>query len=79
MFHFRNLHQILNILKKKMIVIANVVPKLLRVKNLVRTLSKEQRYTPGLGSQHVKASKILAKSPRELFDHVFSAFSGKLI
>ena len=28
LFHFRNLHYILNILKDKMIVVANVFPKL---------------------------------------------------
>ena len=40
LFHFCNLQQILTILKKKIIVIANVFPKLKTVKNLVRTLSK---------------------------------------
>ena len=46
-----------------MIVIANVFPKLQTVKNSVRTLSKEQRFTIGLGSQHVKAFEIVAKFP----------------
>ena len=40
LFHFWNLHQILNILKKRMIVRANVFPKLKTVKILVRPLSK---------------------------------------
>ena len=40
LFHFWNLHQILNILKKRMIVIANVFPKLQTVEILVRPLSK---------------------------------------
>ena len=39
-FHFRNLHQILNILKEKTIVIANVFPKLQIVKIFVRPLLK---------------------------------------
>ena len=62
-FHFWNLLEILNILKEEMIVIANVFPKIIRVKNLVRTLSKEKRFTTGFGSQHVKGSQMLAKSP----------------
>ena len=60
---FLELHQFLNILKREMIVIANIFPKLETVKNLVRTLSKEQCFKTGFGSQHVKASQILAKSP----------------
>ena len=39
LFDFWNLHQFLNIFKKKMIVIANVFPKLQTVKDLVRTIS----------------------------------------
>ena len=41
LFHLGNLHQILNILKKKITVIANVFPKLLNVNNLDRPLSKK--------------------------------------
>ena len=51
-----NLHQILNVLKEKMIVIANVFPKLQNVKIFVRKLSKEHRFRRGFGSQHVKTS-----------------------
>ena len=39
LLHFWNLHQILNILKEKIIVIANVFPKLHTVKSLFGTLS----------------------------------------
>ena len=67
LFHFWMLHQILNILKEKMIVIANVFPKLQTVKIFVRKFSKEHRFGTGFGSQHVKASKLLAKSPWERF------------
>ena len=45
-----------------MIVIANVFPQLQNVKKLARTLSKEQRFRTGFGSQHVKAAQIPAKS-----------------
>ena len=50
-------------LKEKMIVIADVFPKLQTVKIFVRKFSKEHRFGTGLGSQHVKASKLIAKSP----------------
>ena len=63
LLHLRNLHRILNILTKKMIVIANVFPKLQTVKILVRPLSKKRRFRTGFGSEHVEASQILAKSP----------------
>ena len=63
LFHFWNLNQILNILKKKMIVIANVFPILQTAKTLVRTLSKERCFETGFGSQHGKASQMVARSP----------------
>ena len=77
--HFWILYQILNILKEKMIVIANVFPKLQTLKIFVRKLSQEHRFRTGFGSQHVKAFQLLAKSPRERFYHVLLSFSGKLI
>ena len=54
--HFWILHQILDILKEKMIVIANVFPKLQTVKIFVKKLSQEDRFRIGFGSQHVKAT-----------------------
>ena len=78
-FHFRNLHQILNILKEKTIVIANVFPKLQIVKIFVRPLSKKPPFRARFDSQHVKSSQILSKFPGDHFYHVFSSFSGKLI
>ena len=56
LFNFWNLHQILNILGKKMMVIANVFPKLQNVKNLVRPLSKKHDFRTLFVSQHVQAS-----------------------
>ena len=70
-FHYWNLHQILNIFKKKMIVIAHVFPKLQTVENLVRPFSKKRRFRTRFDSEHVKASQIVAKSPWESFYHVF--------
>ena len=63
LFHFWIQHQILNILKKNMIVVANVFPKLMTVKLLVRPLTKKRCVRTRFDSQHVKASQILAKSP----------------
>ena len=77
--HFWNLHEILNILKEKMFVIANAFPKLQTVKILVRPLSKTRRFKTRFDSQHVKVSQILVKYPWDCFYHVLSSFSRKLI
>ena len=63
LFRFWDLHQILKILKKRKIAIANVFPKLGTVKILLRPLSKEWRLSTRFDSQHMKASQILVKSP----------------
>ena len=60
-FHFRNLHQILNILREKMIVIATLFGKLQTVKDLFRPLSKKHRFRKPFDSQHVKVSQTLPK------------------
>ena len=79
LFDLWNLHQILNILKKNMMVIANVLPKLQTVDILVRPLSEKSRFRTRFDIQHVKAFHIFAKSPWEQFYLVFSSFWGKLI
>ena len=79
LFHFWILHQILNIWEEKMIVIVNVFPNLQTVKILVRPLSRKRRFRTRFGSQHGKASEMLAKYPWDHFYHVFWSFSGKLI
>ena len=79
LFHFWNLHQILNILKKKMMALANVCPKLQTVKNFLRRLCQKPRFRTRLDSRHVKVSGILAKSRWECFYHVFSSIWGTLI
>ena len=61
-FHFWSLDQILNVLKKKMIVIANLFRKLQTVKDWVRPLFKKHRVRNSFDSQHVKGSEILVKS-----------------
>ena len=79
LFYFWNPHQTLKILKKNMMVMANVLPKFQTVNILVRPLSKKRRFRTRFDIQHVRSSKILAKSPCERFYLVFSSFSGKLI
>ena len=54
-----------------MVVIANVFPKLQTVKNFVRPLCEKQFFATRFDSQHVKVSRILAKSQSEHFYHVF--------
>ena len=66
LFNFWNLHQISNILKQKMIVIANVFPKLQTVKNLLGSLSKKRRFRTRFDSRHAKASEILRISMTSL-------------
>ena len=58
---FWNLHKILNILKEKMIVTANVFAKLQTVKILLRPLSKKRSFRIRFYSQHVKGSQIHVK------------------
>ena len=49
------------------------------MKIFVRKFSKKRRFRKRFDSQHVKVSKILAKSPSENIYHVFSSFEGRLI
>ena len=79
LFHFTNLHQILSIFTTKMIVIANVFPKLQTVKKLVRTLSEKRCFRTHIDSQRVKSSHIAAISQWQRFHYFFSSFSLKLI
>ena len=79
LFYFWNLHQILNVLKEKMIVIANLFLKLQVVKNLVRPLYKKGRFRTRLDTQHVNASQVLANSPWGHIYHVFPSISENLI
>ena len=60
--YFLNLHQILNILKKKMIVIATFLRNLQAVKDLLRFLSKKHCFRTLFDSQHVKGSQTLVSS-----------------
>ena len=71
LFHIWIPYQVLHILKKMMMVIANVFPKLQTVKNFVTQLCNKGRLGTRLDSRHVKASLILGKSPWECLYHFF--------
>ena len=62
-FHFWNLHQILNILIKKVMAMANVFPELQTVKSFLTPLCKKRYFGTCLNIRRLKASRILAKSP----------------
>ena len=53
LFHLWNLHQILKIFEKNIIVIANVFPKLQNVKDLVKPLSRKHRFRTSFDTRHV--------------------------
>ena len=79
LFRSRNLHQTLNILKKKMIVIANVFSKLqTEIKDLVKQLSWRRRFRTSFNSQHVNECQTLMKSAWEHFYHIFWSLIGKM-
>ena len=79
LFHLWNLHQILNFLNRKMIVIANVFLKWWTVKVLVKPLSKKLCLTISFDSELVKGSQTLMKSLWEHFYHIFSSLRGEMI
>ena len=78
LFHFWNLHPVLNILKKKMIVTAFAFPKLQTVKHLLRPLSKKRPFRTPFESQHVKGSRTLVKSVWQHLYQILSKLWGKL-
>ena len=79
LFPLLKLHCILNILKKKKILIANVFPKLATVHCLVTPLTIQRRLKTSFDSQHVKRLQTLVKSPWEYFYHTFSSLWGEMI
>ena len=79
LFHWWELHQLVNIFKSKMIVKANVLPILQTVKYLVRPLSKKRRLRTSFDSENAKGSHTLVKSPWGHFYHIFSSLLGELI
>ena len=79
LFHWWNLRQISNILEKKRIVIANVLPVLQTVKDFVRPLPKKHGFRTYFDSQHVKGSQTLVKSSGERVYHNSSSLWAEMI
>ena len=65
--------------KKKIIVIATLFRKLQTVKDLVRPLSRKNRFRAPFGSQHVNGSQTLEKYGWEHFHHNFPSLWENLI
>ena len=61
---------------ERMIVIANVFPKLQTVKYLLRSLSKKRHFRTRFYSQYVKVFQILPKSQWDYFYYVFHHSQG---
>ena len=79
LFRLCNLHQILNIFEKTMIVIANVFPKLPTVQDFVKPLSRKHRFQTCFDSQRVKGCQKLVKSAWEQFYYIFWSLWGEMI
>ena len=56
---FWNEVQILNIFKKKMILIGQIFPKLRTSENMVKSISKKFRFKGSFGKQHGKLAQTL--------------------
>ena len=70
-FSFWNLHQILNILKKKMIVIATLFRKLQTVRDLFTPLCKNSVSEYSLTVNKLKRPKLLQKEHERTFIIIF--------
>ena len=60
--HFRNLHQILNILKKKATVIAYEIQTIRNAKDVISYIAKKPRFRTPFESQHAKEVQLVLKS-----------------
>ena len=58
---FWNEVQILNIFKKKMILIGQIFPKLLTSENMVKSISKKFRFNGSFGKQHGKLAQNIVE------------------
>ena len=67
---FRNLHEILNIWRKKMTLIADLFAKLRTPKNVVRYLSKKSRFKGPFDRQHGKRVQTLLQSEPQHRYHI---------
>ena len=61
----------MNIFKKKMILIAEVFPKLRTPKNMVTSMPKKSRFKGSLGKQHGKRAQTFLKFPWQQVYHIY--------
>ena len=61
----------MNILKKKMTLIAEVFPKLRTPKNMVTSMSKKSRFKGSFGKQHGKRAQTLLKFAWQNLYHIY--------
>ena len=78
LFRLWNLDQILNIFEKKIIVIANVLPILRTIKDLIKPFSRMRRFRSSMDSQCVNWWQIIVKSAWERFYHFFWSLCGEM-
>ena len=78
LFRFLDLHQIWNIFKKKMIVLANVFADLQTAKDLLKPLSRKCRLRTSFDSQRVSGCQTLVKSAGGIFYHICRSLWGKM-
>ena len=74
LFHFWNLHQILNISKKKMTVLANVFSKCMTLKNILATLCNKRCFGTRLDNQ--TCPKYFQNFHENTFTMVFHQFEA---
>ena len=78
LLHFWNVHEIYNILTKRMSVLASLFPKLLFRKEVATETSKRSRFKTPFGNQRVNAFQIPLKVARHHYYPFFPWISGKL-
>ena len=78
LFHFLNQHEIFHILKKSIILMAEIFLKLLTPKNVLPWMPKSSCFRTPFGSQSVRGSQGVLKSGRDCFYPNFPLIQDKL-
>ena len=78
LFHFWNVHNIYNILKKRMSVLAYIFRKLLFPKEVATETSRKSCFRTPFGNQRVNGFQTPLKVARHHYYPLFIWFSGKL-
>ena len=73
LLHFWNLHEISNIVKIKVTLTPDVLPKMWTAKDVFIQTCKEPRFRTPFDSQQAKGSQTLLKSTPHHFYHIFSS------